>query len=178
MAAGVFLPLCLQAAPYASGVTNDNGTVSFILNESGGNVVVTYEDGTTNENFDGITTGTNATKGLQSFNLNGHIGYSISVTKIGNGTPALISVDTNKFSVWNSPRGVDANKNPKIGNLFGRTYVGNSAGGGTVPNNKGIGLYALNADLTEALGNGTNAAGTSAFSHFRQRPMAITDRSG
>ncbi|PYI84009.1 MAG: hypothetical protein DME26_13880, partial [Verrucomicrobia bacterium] len=87
------------------------------------------------------------------------------VTKIGNGTPALISTDTDQFSVWNSPRGVAVNQNPGLGHLFGRIYAGNSAAGGTVPNNKGQGLYALNADQTEALGKGANATATSTFTN-------------
>jgi hypothetical protein len=147
-----------KAHPYASGVTVSGSTVSFILNESGGNVTVKYEDGSTNANFNGITTGTNVAKGLQSFSLTGHTSYSISVAKTGNGIPSLISSDTFSNSVWNSQRGVDANKNPKIGNLFGRIYAGSSAAGGTVGTTyKGRGLYAFNADLTDALGIGTNS---------------------
>src|SRR5580698_2373751 len=109
------IPPSLQASPYASGITVNAGTVSFYLNESGGNVTVTYEDGTTNASFDGFTTGTNVPAGQQSFSLNGHNGYSISVSKVGNGIPSLISVDTNLYNCWPSPRGVDVNKNPKIG---------------------------------------------------------------
>ncbi len=48
------------ANPYASAITNDNGTIRFYLNESGGNVTVVYEDGTTNANFNGTTTGLRA----------------------------------------------------------------------------------------------------------------------
>ena len=116
---------------------------------------VVFEDNTTNAM--GVLN-----KGLQSFPLNGHTSYSIYVRKIGDGTPALITADTDRFAIWNSPRGVDVNKNPKIGHLFGRTYVGNSAVGGTAPNNKGIGLYALNADLTDSpLGFGATATASS-----------------
>ena len=106
-------PRLSQASPYASCLSNNVGTISFILNESGGNVTVTYEDGSTNVNYDGITTGTNLASGVHSFALNGHNGFSIAVKKIGNGIPFLISEDTNQFSVWASPRGVDVNKNPK-----------------------------------------------------------------
>ena len=146
------------AHPYASGVTNDNGTIRFILNEAGGTVYVVFQDGTTNSL--GVLG-----KGSQSFALGSHTSYAIFVTKIGNGTPALISTDTDQFSVWNSPRGVAVNQNPGLGHLFGRIYAGNSAAGGTVPNNKGQGLYALNADQTEALGKGANATATSTFTN-------------
>src|SRR5215472_16107072 len=83
-------PRSSHASPYASciNVTVTNGTttnVSFYLNEAGGNVTVTYEDGTTNSTFDGVSSGaTNLPAGQQSFLLNGHSGYSISVFKIGN----------------------------------------------------------------------------------------------
>lgn len=151
-AIGTLLAACLsvQAHPYASGVTNDNGTIRFILNEGGGTVEVVFEDNTTN------SLGVLA-KGPQSFPLGSHTSFSIYVTKSGTGTPALISTDTDQFAIWNSARGVDVNKSPKIGYLFGRTYVGNSAVGGTAPNNKQRGLYALNADMTDALGNGATA---------------------
>ena len=142
--------LSVQAHPYASGVTNNNGTVQFILNEGGGTVEVVFEDNTTN------SLGVLA-KGPQSFALGSHTSYSIYVTKLGDGVPTRISTDTDQFAIWNSPRGVDVNKNPKVGHLFGRTYVGNSAVGGTVPNNKQRGLYALNADFTDALGSGATA---------------------
>ena len=160
LAIGVLL-LCsipqLRAHPYASGVTNNNGTIQFVLNEGGGNVDVVFEDGSTNAM--GVLG-----KGAQSFALGGHSSYAIVVTKLGNGTPSLISSDTDRFSIWNSPRGVDVNKNAKTGHLFGRTYVGNSAVGGTAPNNKGQGLYVLNADLSDSpLGRGTNASSSSAW---------------
>lgn len=154
----------IHATPYASGLTNNNGTVSFYLNEGGGNVTVTYEDGTTNPSLNGFTTGTNLPTGLQSFSLAGHTGYAISVAKIGSGVPTQISVDTNVFCLWPSPRGVSANQNPQYGSLFGRVYVDNSSPGDAAPNTKGRGLYALNADLSEALGKGTNASGTGQFS--------------
>src|SRR4051794_21243550 len=44
----------VQANPYASCVTNDNGTIRFVINESGGTVTVVYDDGTTNSTFDGV----------------------------------------------------------------------------------------------------------------------------
>jgi hypothetical protein len=148
-----FVLACLhvEAHPYASGITNNNGNIEFILNESGGDVNVVFEDNSTN--VMGVLD-----KGQHSFPLGTHTSYSIIVKKLGNGVPALISSDSDQFSIWNSPRGVDVNKNAKIGYLFGRTYVGNSAVGGTSPNNKGHGLYALNADLTDSpLGHGANA---------------------
>jgi Immunoglobulin I-set domain len=155
--AAVFSIQTLQASPFASGVVNNSGTISFILNEDGGNVYVVFENGVTNAM--GVLA-----KGAQSFALGSHTSYAIYVVKAGNGTPIQISTDTDQFANWNSPRGVSANQNAKIGSLFGRVYVGNSAVGGTSPNNKGQGLYALNADLSDSpLGHGSIATGGGIF---------------
>lgn len=167
-------PLSSHASPYASCITvttnGSNTNVSFYLNESGGNVTVTYEDGTTNSTFDGISSGaTNVAKGQQSFLLNGHSGYSISVFKVGSGVPVQISVDGTTFTSWPTPRGVAANPNPQVGSSFGRVYVSHSA----VSGGKGRGIYCLNSDLTEALGHGTTASGTGAFIGSTSSPWRI-----
>ena len=96
--ATAFFVQTLHAAPYASGVTNSGGTVSFILNESGGNVTVTYQDGSTNASFNGFNTGTNLARGKYSFALGGNTSYRIAVNKIGAGAPNQISVDTSNAS--------------------------------------------------------------------------------
>ena len=175
LAAAALWPQVSQAHPYASGVTVSGSTVSFILNESGGNVTVKYEDGSTNANFNGFSTGTNVASGLQSFSVAGHTSYTISVAKAGNGVPSLISVDTNVFCVWPTPRGLGVSQNPQNGALFGRVYVseGNQAIAGSVVNppynaapylKSYPGLYALNADLSDSpLGYGTNASGVGIF---------------
>ena len=166
-AAAFSLSIAAQAHPYASAVTNDNGTIRFILNEGGGTVQVVFEDNTTN--VMGVLA-----QGKTNFSLGSHTSYSIYVTKNGNGTPALISVDTNPFCVWPTPRGLGANQNPQNGALFGRVYVseGSQTIAGSVmvspfnapPYLKGLGLYALNADLSDSsLGHGTNATGGGFF---------------
>src|SRR5436190_21685881 len=70
-----------RATPYASCITNNGSLVYFDLNEAGGNVTVTYEDGTTNASFNGVSTGLNLPAGYQNFDLGAHSGYSISVYK-------------------------------------------------------------------------------------------------
>lgn len=152
------------ATPYASGVTVNGGNVQFYLNEAGGNVTVTYEDGTTNSSFDGITTGTNEPRGAYTFSLNGHTGYAISVFKLGNGVPFQITMDSSNFAIWGTPRGMAVNQNPKMGNLFGRIYVGSGGITGSGATAKYHGLYALNSDLSDALGQGTNAFAQGLFS--------------
>lgn len=148
----------VRATPYASGITVTNGTVRFYLNEAGGNVMVTYEDGTTNASFNGITTGLNEPAGQYSFQLGGHTGYAISVHKQGNGVPFQISNDSSNFAIWSGdPRGVAVNKNPQFGRWFGRIYAGEAyAVGGSGAATKYPGIYAANADFSDALGQGTN----------------------
>ena len=45
-----------KASPFASCITNNAGTISFYLNEGGGNVTVVNGDGTTNATFNGVGT--------------------------------------------------------------------------------------------------------------------------
>src|SRR5689334_19108079 len=123
MAVLLFTGLVAQAHPYASGVTNDNGTIRFILNEGGATVYVVFEDGTTNNSFGVLS------KGSTNFSLGGHTSYSIYVVKTGNGTPALISTDSDQWASYANPRGVSVNRNPKS-SLFGRIYTGSSGTGG------------------------------------------------
>ena len=135
LAAALSVALCptsLQATPYASSVTNNAGTIQFYLNESNATITVTYEDGSTNTNFNGVSTGTNIPAGPQSFALGSHSSYAISVTKIGSGAPSLI-----RSLGIGTARGVDVNKNP-TSPYFGRVY---EVSGGT-------GVYLLNPDLS------------------------------
>jgi hypothetical protein len=135
LAAGLAVLSCVgvaKATPFASCVTNNAGTISFYLNEGGGNVTVTYDDGSTNANFNGVTTGTNLAAGIQSFVLTGHNSYSISVFKIGSGTPGVIS-----SRGIGTTRGVDANKIP-TSPYFGHVY---DVQGGS-------GVWLMNSDLS------------------------------
>lgn len=146
MAAAV-TPLSLRATPYASCLTNNAGTIQFYLNESGGNVVVTYEDGSTNANFNGSNTGTNVASGTQSFALGTHTSYTITVSKIGTGSAAV----THTLS-YGTPRGIDVNKNPSSP-YFGNVYV--SCASATAATNA---LRRLNSDLS---GISTNSGGVA-----------------
>lgn len=138
------------AHPYASGTyTNGDGNVYFFMNEAGANVTVTFEDLTTTNL--GVLP-----KGQTNFYLGTHTSYSISCYKQGNGTPSVISTDTDTYSTWNSARGVAVNKNAAIGANFGRLCVGNGATGA-----KAQGLYLLNSDQTLAKGPVTASAWAS-----------------
>ncbi|MGH7978659.1 MAG: hypothetical protein ACREE6_04745, partial [Limisphaerales bacterium] len=141
----------VKATPYASCVTNNNGTIQFYLNESGGRAVVTFDDGTTNNIFEVINagtntpgaflTGTNMVSGEYGFSLGSHGSYAIAVTKFGTGAPGLMpnfiqatntSVDPGNYVLqgFGDPRGLAVNDNP-VSPYFGRIYIsrgGSSAG--------------------------------------------------
>jgi len=149
--------LVANAHPYASGVTNDNGTIRFVLNEGGGTVYVVFEDGTTNNSFGVLP------KGSTNFSLGGHTSYSIYVLKTGNGVPSQISTDADQWANYANPRGVSVNRNPKS-SLFGRIYTGSTGTGGFgfgTPGYKPQGLFYFNADYSSGARdtNQTPAAG-------------------
>src|SRR5207237_3767058 len=101
---------------------------------------------------------TNLAKGKYSFALGGHSSYHIQVFKIGTGSPNQISVDTNSTVIFNAPRGVAANSNPKDAH-FGLIYTANSTPGSTPTNNfKARGLYIMAADTSDANGRGNTVS--------------------
>ena len=106
-----------RRARYASGVTNSSGTIQFYLNESGGNVTVTYEDSSVDPNYNGTTTGLNLASGMHSFALGSHTSYSIAVFKLGTGSASIIQT-----KAYGTPRGIDVNKNPSSP-YFGNVYA-------------------------------------------------------
>lgn len=118
--------------------------MSFYLNESGGNVTITYEDNSINSSYNGTTTGTNLSAGIHTFSLGTHTSYTISVYKVGAGVPTLIS--SNSFT----PRGVAVNTRP-ASRYFGTVY-GDASGAG--------GIYVMNPDLSFTYG-GVRSAGVS-----------------
>ncbi len=152
-----------KATPFASGITNitlgGSNYVQYIMNEAGAAVsVVSFPSGASN------VLSANMPKGKTNFFLGTDTSFQIYCTKLGNGTPALITTDSAAYNLWPAPRGVDINKNPTNGALFGRIYVANSSPGNTGANFKGSGLYALSADCSDSyLGKGTNASYTSTF---------------
>ena len=148
-------PIMVHATPYASGITNNSGTIQYILNETATDVKVYFDNNTVSNDFGALTAG------LNSFSLGVHTNFSIVVSKIGAGTPSQISVDTTNNSFF-GPRGVAVNTNPKTHN-FGRIYVVNSSAGTGTPapgRAVGRGLYVMNADTSDALGRfGTASLG-------------------
>jgi len=171
--ATAFFLQTLHATPYASGITNSAGTVSFILNESGGNVTVTYQDGSTNANFNGFNTGTNLAKGKYSFALGGNTSYRIAVNKIGSGSPSQISVDSSNACIYPTARGVAVNANPNSP-YFGLIYTLNATAGGSGASAKARGIYIYNADTSDAFGRGATASGAVFSSASASSPYRIS----
>lgn len=147
-------PLALRATPYASGITNNAGTVSFILNESADNVKVIFDGGGAgNTNDLGALP-----KGTASFALGAHTSWQIHVTKSTAQVWTQISSDTNVLAQFYAPRSTAVNRNP-ASPYFGRVYVLDhtaAAGTGTTVSGRTLsrGVFALSADLSDAVGQG------------------------
>src|SRR5262245_31275366 len=169
----LLIPAPAMAVPYASGLSNLNGTIFFRLNEAADNVKVVYrvnsEFRISNSEF-ALTNDLGALPaGLASFALGVTGVFQVIVFKAApagfitpveanRGAVLQISPDT-KATRFFSPRGLAVNSNPSSPN-FGRIYVANatsgvvSNGSSGSPRAIGDGLYALNPDFTDALGQG------------------------
>lgn len=190
-----FLTGTMQAAPYASHVQVNGTNVSFILNQPADGLGYRINNGAF-QSLDG------STKGSKSFSLtsptdtfailavknetNGYTvltGGTIATNANGLSQPSdaggfnPISDDANSFNRYNSPRGVSVSNDPRAAN-FGTAYIANSAAGTTtgVVRSLGDGLYAVNADQTDAFGyvdtaqdpeNRFDGVGASSSSPFR-----------
>jgi hypothetical protein len=153
--------LSAVAHPYASSVTNKSGTIQFILNENATSVTVTFNNGTVTNNLGALH------KGSNGFSLGAYTNYAITVYKVGAGFKQISSDSSNALQ-FISPRGVGVNVNPQRPN-FGRIYAcsawpaGIPAADGTVIASAGNGrlvqkgIYLINQDGSDAIGQGTNA---------------------
>jgi len=143
-----------HAVPYASGITNNAGNISFVLNEPADNVKIIFDGG-----GPGNTNDLGALpKGVANFALGIHTSWQIHVTKSTAQVWTRISGDTNVPNQFFSPRSIDVNRNPASPS-FGRVYVMEHAGAGSVGTTGSgrtvsKGIFALNADLSDALGQG------------------------
>jgi hypothetical protein len=119
-----------QAVPYASGLSNDAGVISFRLNESAGDVKVVSNGGATTNELGALAAG------LHTFPL-GISGtfqvvvFKVSapgfVTPIGPNRAATLQISTDNNTLrFNNPRGIAINKDPSSP-YFGRVYVSNSS---------------------------------------------------
>lgn len=132
-----FLASTAKAVPYASGITKDGNTVSFVLNHDAAGLVVLRDGG--NPVYPGTTAG------VLSFDMTGHTSYQIIVT--GNTAAGWAQyVPDGADRNFEYPFGVSINKNPASTN-FGKAYVSNARIGTTVAG-RGCqdGIYLLRAD--------------------------------
>lgn len=177
LALTTLMPQKTTAAPYASSLTNNAGVISFRLNESANAVAVIFT------NLSGTLVTSNLgpkSLGLTVSNLFVPGSFTVSVTNSAvagyvSGFSAQISNDSTNGTIatgiatntlrFNAPRGVAINQNP-ASPFFGRIYVANAIGG-VATRALGDGIYVLNADLSDAVGQGTNArnAGITAFTN-------------
>src|ERR1035441_601099 len=149
-----------RAVPYASGVSNTVGTTwTFVLNENA-------TAGTVLRN--GVSPVTiPPTKGIHSFDMSGFSTFSINVTNNAPVGWVLTSSDSNSMCMYGSPRGVAVSQVSSNLSAFGRIYVSDSAtpqniGGtaylikdattGDYRTNWGKGIYVLNADQSDCVG--------------------------
>lgn len=146
----------VQATPYATCLTNSGSSISFRLNEAADNVKIISSAGAVTNELGPVA------KGLTVTNLTITGVYKIEVTKTAGagyllGVANQISTDTDNTVKFFDTRGVAVNKNP-ASPYFGRTYVSSSRAGTTVSGRATKdGIYILNADQTDAVGQGDTA---------------------
>jgi len=147
------------STPYATSLTNDAGTISFRLNESADNIKVISNGGAVTNDLGALAAG------LHTFPLGVSTPYQIVVFKVSppgfvtpvapnRGAVLQISTDTNLVR-FNNPRGVTVNTDP-ASPYFGRVYISNTSAT-NAPRALGDGIYVLNADLSDAVGQGDTA---------------------
>jgi hypothetical protein len=160
LALGVSFLVCpVLATPYATCLTNNAGIISFRLNEAADTVKITWNGGASGHDLGargkGLTVADLSAPGVTS-------PFKVEVTKMAGpgylqGVVNQLSVDTNTSVQFANPRGLAINQNP-ASPYFGRVYVAvataaTTGSGRTVDQ----GIYVLNADQSDALGQGNTA---------------------
>ena len=146
-----------RAVPYASGVSNTAGnTWTFVLNEDATAVTV-LRNGASPVTIP-------PTRGIHSFDMSGFSTFSINVTNNAPVGWVLTSSDSNSMCLYGSPRGVAVSQVSSNLSTFGRIYVADSAAPGGAAElirdattlhyrtNIGKGIYVLNADQSDCVG--------------------------
>ena len=162
-AAALFQPASSHAVPYATCLTNDAGTISFRLNEAADNVKLVSDGGVTITDLGARAAGLHTVSATISgtFQVSVYksspIGFTAPIAP-NRGAALQISVDgpTTRFR---DPRGLAVNTDPASPN-FGRVYVAHSTNGSVAASAFGPartltdGIYLMNADLSDAVGQG------------------------
>jgi hypothetical protein len=154
------------AVPYATSLTNNSGTISFRLNESADVVKVISNGGATVNDLGALPAGLHTVAlGISgSFNVSVFKASAIGFTApVAPNRAAILQISPNtNITRFNSPRGLAVNTDP-ASPYFGRVYVANGSAGTTTSNVFGPsrsvsdGIYVLNPDYTDALGQGDSA---------------------
>lgn len=146
-----------SARPFATSLTNSAGTLSFRLNEDADSVKIISSSGAVTNDLGPIP------KGLTVTNLGISGVYKIQVSKAATagylqGIVNQMSVDTNTAVRFVNQRGVAVNNNP-ASPYFGRIYVSVATAGTTAAPARTVsdGIYLLNSDQTDAVGQGDTA---------------------
>ena len=145
------------AACYASALSRDATSISFTLNEPGADVQVVV--GSVTNDLGAMT------KGRHSTAASGSSVYRVVVISTLPAGYTQTSSDTNTLVNFSRPNGVAVNTHPNS-LAFGRIFVANGNTTSTTTGRvQGRGIYALNADQSDALGQG-NSALTAGISWF------------
>lgn len=138
------------ATPYATCLTNNSGVISFRLNEAATTVKILWGGGASSYTLGAVA------KGLTVTNLSAQgvtSPFQVEAAKTGSGTVALISDDAVVANQFYSPRGLAVNRRP-ASPYFGRVYVGENGGTNASARITTDGIYLLNADSSDAVGQG------------------------
>ncbi len=170
-----FVASTAQAVPYASQVTKNGNTVSFVLSQAAAGITV-LRDGA-----NPVTPAIDAsTKGVKTFDMTGYTTYSIIVTGDTAKVWTQISSDSLTQSKYYSPRGVTVDTNPKR-STFGQIIVSEGLGGAVGAGGRTTtdGLYIMSADQGDVLGQGdTGFAGGIDWSTSSSSPFHVSMNRG
>jgi hypothetical protein len=156
-----FAPIAF-ATPYASGLTNTGTEISFRLNEAADNVKIVSSGGTVTNDLGARPAGLNTAALTIAGSYEVHVykssapGYASAISP-NRGAVLQISTDNNLVR-FVQPRGLAINTDP-ASPYFGRVYIANGGAGTTTTGARAVGkgIYMLNADLTDAVGQGDTA---------------------
>jgi hypothetical protein len=164
--------LCVSATPYASAVTNIQGTLHFILNEAADDVSIVLDVGAQTIPVPDAQVGTNVVK-VPPAQI-----YEVVVQKTtGPGWRAgllnQISSDAEPAMQFANQRGVSVNRNPGSA-YFGRIYVSLSLPGTNSGRTLAEGIYMLHPHLVPIAGGLTGGLDFAEPDNNRESPFRLT----
>ncbi len=153
---GCFAAWCAKGTPYATGLTNDAGVISFRLNEAADKVEVISSGGAVTNDLGALAAGLH----MSNLGISGDFDVRVSRTSgLGyeDGAALQISDDANRLLQFFRPVGVAVVTDP-ASPYFGRIYVANVTNATTATGRPtGDGIFVLNSDFTDTFGQGDAA---------------------